>query len=214
MATSPLTGVGTRPPVDRALRAMVLVCFAGAVLSFLALLLQVGDVPVWSAAMFMLSAALMDRGLRQIARRKSAGDVLVDCGPHVSPGWLPFLVGVTALLAFRTGTMIGHDPDGHLGPQDLHEIAAQVLVLGCLWASHLDGLRLRAAGVTGNVHFIPWKKVVDWELLERPGHHELILSWHDGLRAWFGVAKPRVSHFDIPQHHRDAVERVLREKVA
>jgi hypothetical protein len=131
----------------------------------------------------------------------------------VSRGWLPFLVGVTALLAFRTGTMVGHDPDGRLSYQDVQEIAAQVLVLGCLWASHLDGLRLRAAGVTGNVHFIPWRRIVAYELVARPEHHELLLSWNDGLRAWFGVAKPRVSHFDIPPHHRDAVERVLREHV-
>jgi hypothetical protein len=192
---------------------MVWACFAGGVLSFLALLLGVRDVPVSSAVMFMVSAALMDRGLRQVALRRSAGDVLVDCGPHASPGWLPFLVGVTALLAFRTGTMFGDDPGGRIGRHDVQEIAVQVILLGCLWASHLDGLRVRAAGVTGNLRCVPWSRVAAYQIVERSGHCELLLSWRGGQRAWCARRRARVSQFDISPQHRAAVESVLREKV-
>jgi hypothetical protein len=163
--------------------------------------------------MFMLSAGLMDRGLRQVELRRNAGEVLVDCGPHASPGWLPFLVGVTALLAFRTGTMLGYDGGGHFGPRDVQEIAGQVLLLGFLWAGHLDGLRVRTGGVSGNLQCVRWSDVAGYELVERPSHCELLLSWRDRRPGWFRAPRLRVSQFDVFPQHRAAVESILREKV-
>jgi hypothetical protein len=95
----------------------------------------------------------------------------------------------------------------------VQEIALQVLVLGCLWVSHLDGLRVHEAGITGNLQCVRWSQMAAYEIRERSGYCELLLSWHDGRRRWSGRTKPRVSHFDIPSHHRAAVEGVLRENV-